>query len=799
MKLALVLAIAAATRSVTAGTIKTPSPSTRVFNSNVSGTSPALINRKSNKDRPTVAFWDDDHAAEVDWKKSAAKGGALMCALEGSDQVAGRQIRDTREPPSAASRYNSDLKTELHDWYWRETNPSTFSCSFSEHWHLAHAMRSLGLDGKPASEGGDNQCYRIEHWNPENRDDKGNQIPAINQWYSVPGHDKQYRATKAHFEFGINTKGGAIYGLFLESALASAKSIWGGGTKEPNRDDLPQLRAFSDIMWAFWVRNNPNVRNIRYFFMIGISNDLTNQIIASCLRDAGAELSEWPGTSFSTTTDQGHALLGSPNGATFAYFLMQHKAQLGQKTITKITVFRPETDDDLSFVDASLCFHVADGPQPPPDDAAMAATDEMGARIVQRTSLRDSRDMKGTSVISMIRDLASATSTPRLFSLVLNTIAMELTGFLAALAVFLPIVYGAPTTAANSLHPEILAAMKRDLGLDAEQAHVRVARELKATEVIEQLRTKAGSSFGGAWLVDGELKVAVTDEALTSDVTTAGATALVVDTPLSKLQDAQKALDNLDIESALGKRSEAATGIASYYVDIAANKLILEALADSTAQAEELAKQVGLTESEFEVKTVEALPTTFATVYGGDAYYINRAGRCSVGFSVTGGFVSAGHCGSVGNTATTSSGTTIGTFAGSVFPGSGDYSYIRGTTGNTYAGRVNNYNGGTIAISGSTAGATGSSVCRSGSTTGVYCGTVRALGATVSYAEGRVTGLTQTNVCAEPGDSGGSWYSGSQAQGVTSGGSGNCNSGGTTYFQPVNEILSAYGLTLARG
>ncbi|CAN9216217.1 unnamed protein product [Alternaria alternata] len=814
MKLALVLAIAAATHSVTAETIKTPSPSTRVFNSNVSGTSPALINRNPNEERPTVAFWDDDHATEVDWKKSAAKGGALMCALEGSDQVAGRQIRDTREPPSAASRYNSDLKTELHDWYWRETNPSTFSCSFSEHWHLAHAMRSLGLDGKPASEGGDNQCYRIEHWNPENRDDKGNQIPAINQWYSVPGHDKQYRATKAHFEFGINTKGGAIYGLFLESALASAKSIWGGGTKEPNRDDLPQLRAFSDIMWAFWVRNNPNVRNIRYFFMIGISNDLTNQIIASCLRDAGAELSEWPGTSFSTTTDQGHALLGSPNGATFAYLLMQHKAQLGQKTITKITVFRPETDDDLSFVDASLCFHVADGPQPPPDDAAMAATDEAGARSAELTidkALKDEVDYAfdlcqedETPEYGAMRDVFSILQAIKVLALgigtlVLNTIAMELTGFLAALAVFLPIVYGAPTTAANSLHPEILAAMKRDLGLDAEQAHVRVARELKATEVIEQLRTKAGSSFGGAWLVDGELKVAVTDEALTSDVTTAGATALVVDTPLSKLQDAQKALDNLDIESALGKRSEAATGIASYYVDIAANKLILEALADSTAQAEELAKQVGLTESEFEVKTVEALPTTFVTVNGGDAYYINRAGRCSVGFSVTGGFVSAGHCGSVGNTATTSSGTTIGTFAGSVFPGSGDYSYIRGTTGNTYAGRVNNYNGGTIAISGSTAGATGSSVCRSGSTTGVYCGTVRALGATVSYAEGRVTGLTQTNVCAEPGDSGGSWYSGSQAQGVTSGGSGNCQSGGTTYFQPVNEILSAYGLTLARG
>lgn len=374
----------------------------------------------------------------------------------------------------------------------------------------------------------------------------------------------------------------------------------------------------------------------------------------------------------------------------------------------------------------------------------------------------------------------------------------SITKFLAALAVFLPIVYGAPTQTANNLHPEILAAMKRDLGLDAEQAHVRVARELKATEVIEQLKTSAGNSFGGAWLVDGELNVAVTDEALASEVTAAGATPVVVSNDLSKLEDAKAALDKLDIEQALDKRSEE-TGIAAYYVDVAANKLILEALSGSTDQAADLAKQVGLLESEFEVKVVEQMPTTFVTVRGGDAYLINRAARCSVGFSVTTGFVSAGHCGTTGNTATTSSGTTIGTFSGSVFPGSGDYSYIRGSSGNTFSGTVNNYNGGSITISGSTASAVGASICRSGSTTGVFCGTVRALGATVTYSQGRVTGLTQTNVCAEPGDSGGSFYSGSQAQGVTSGGSGDCTSGGTTYFQPVNEILSAYGLTLVRG
>lgn len=31
---------------------------------------------------------------------------------------------------------------------------------------------------------------------------------------------------------------------------------------------------------------------------------------------------------------------------------------------------------------------------------------------------------------------------------------------------------------------------------------------------------------------------------------------------------------------------------------------------------------------------------------------------------------------------------------------------------------------------------------------------------------------------------------------MTSGGYGNCGSGGRTWFQPVNEILRTYGLTL---
>ena len=88
----------------------------------------------------------------------------------------------------------------------------------------------------------------------------------------------------------------------------------------------------------------------------------------------------------------------------------------------------------------------------------------------------------------------------------------------------------------------------------------------------------------------------------------------------------------------------------------------------------------------------------------------------------------------------------------------------------------------------------GESVTRKGSTTGVHSGKITALNVTVRYSGGgKVGGLIQTTVCAEPGDSGGPLYDGSKALGLTSGGSGDCSRGGTTFFQPVTEPLQAFG------
>ncbi|KOU03975.1 streptogrisin [Streptomyces sp. NRRL F-2295] len=195
---------------------------------------------------------------------------------------------------------------------------------------------------------------------------------------------------------------------------------------------------------------------------------------------------------------------------------------------------------------------------------------------------------------------------------------------------------------------------------------------------------------------------------------------------------------------------------------------------------------------------IERTPGKFTKlISGGDAIY-SSTGRCSLGFNVRSGstyyFLTAGHCTDGATTwwANSARTTVLGTTSGSSFPNN-DYGIVRYT--NTTIPKDGTVGGQDIT---SAANATvGMAVTRRGSTTGTHSGSVTALNATVNYGGGDVVyGMIRTNVCAEPGDSGGPLYSGSRAIGLTSGGSGNCSSGGTTFFQPVTEALSAYGVSV---
>jgi streptogrisin C len=335
--------------------------------------------------------------------------------------------------------------------------------------------------------------------------------------------------------------------------------------------------------------------------------------------------------------------------------------------------------------------------------------------------------------------------------------------------------------------------MQRDFGLSAEQAQRRMAFEMAAPRIETALKSELGGRFGGAWLnAEGtQLIVGVTNEADAELVRSAGAEPKLVTRSLAQLDEVKQALDHNSLN--------ADPSIHAWYVDPATNSVVVEAntLGQGLARAKGFMALAGDKDGALRVVHSAEAPRPLYDTRGGDAFYMG-GGRCSVGFSVVGGYVTAGHCGTKGTATQGSNKVASGTFQASSFPGN-DYSWVKTNSSWTSRGVVNRYNGSTVAVAGSTAAALNSSVCRSGSTTGWHCGTIQQTQATVNYSQGAVTGLTRTNACAEPGDSGGSWISGSQAQGVTSGGSGDCTSGGTTYFQPVNEILNVYGLSLVRG
>ncbi|MFE0456575.1 S1 family peptidase [Streptomyces sp. NPDC058914] len=236
----------------------------------------------------------------------------------------------------------------------------------------------------------------------------------------------------------------------------------------------------------------------------------------------------------------------------------------------------------------------------------------------------------------------------------------------------------------------------------------------------------------------------------------------------------------------------------AWAVDSKTNRVVVTV--DSTVSQAEIAKikeQAGVNADALTIKRTEG--TFQKYIQGGDAIYAS-SWRCSLGFNVRDSagnyyFLTAGHCTDGAGTWYSNSArtTVLGPTTGSSFP-TNDYGIVRySNTSITKSGTA-----GGVDITRAANPTVGTTVYRDGSTTGTHSGRVTALNATVNYGGGDIVyGMIQTNVCAEPGDSGGSLYgSNGVAYGLTSGGSGNCTSGGTTFFQPVVEALNAYGVSV---
>lgn len=329
------------------------------------------------------------------------------------------------------------------------------------------------------------------------------------------------------------------------------------------------------------------------------------------------------------------------------------------------------------------------------------------------------------------------------------------------------------------------AAMLMTVGIAALAPAQAASAPLSAAGAADLTRYLGNARTAGSYLdaTSGQIVVNVTDAAAAATVRAAGGVPRLVLRSGQQLNGLMAALD---------------TGVpgTAWAVDPVSNQVVISV--DGSVSGTSLAGLTSAVASSGGAARIERVAGTFAPlISGGDAIYGSQY-RCSLGFNVRSGstyfFLTAGHCTDLAVEwfSNANHSTKLGDRTGSSFPGN-DYGIVR-------------YTNTSIAISGTAGGqdivsarnpSVGESVTRRGSTTGVRSGTVTALNVTVHYVgEGTVRGMIQTNVCAEPGDSGGPLYNGTAALGLTSGGSGNCSTGGTTFFQPVTEALSRYGVSV---
>ncbi|MEU2436039.1 S1 family peptidase [Streptomyces rubradiris] len=339
------------------------------------------------------------------------------------------------------------------------------------------------------------------------------------------------------------------------------------------------------------------------------------------------------------------------------------------------------------------------------------------------------------------------------------------------------------------------------------------ARTLRATDAPDldaRLRRLLGDAFAGSYFDSGRQQLVVNVAGGDGDVIgrakKAGAVVRRVANSAAELGAATRTL-----------KAEAAVPGSSWAVDPRTGKVLVTA--DSTvtgADWDRLRSAVrGLGPGMAALKRSAGTFRTFAS--GGDAVFSRARGggvRCSLGFNVTvadGGpaFLTAGHCGVAAEKwSDTQTGGPIATVDRATFPGEGDFALVTYDDPGTRApGEVDTGDGRTVPIGRAAEATVGQAVFRMGSTTGLHDGRVTGLDATVNFrsetAPGgvdTVTGLIRTDVCAEPGDSGGPLFTrDGGALGLTSGGSGDCTGGGETFFQPVTTALRATGATLGGG
>ncbi|KAL8742621.1 MAG: hypothetical protein Q9184_008224, partial [Pyrenodesmia sp. 2 TL-2023] len=153
---------------------------------------------------------------------------------------------------------------------------------------------------------------------------------------------------EAQYEIAYIDKFRAILALEVHSprhqVTASLRAANQPITKEAIDKRIPPLNRFSDFMWTGWNAITLLPVSLRYVLHDTITNADTVGIMVDIINKHAITGSiDWPGLTFGIDTEEGQALLGTPNGFGTAFLLIDRARELGRR-IVYVTIFNPGGD-----------------------------------------------------------------------------------------------------------------------------------------------------------------------------------------------------------------------------------------------------------------------------------------------------------------------------------------------------------------------------------------------------------------------------------------------------------------------
>ncbi|WP_067796102.1 S1 family peptidase [Actinomadura formosensis] len=364
----------------------------------------------------------------------------------------------------------------------------------------------------------------------------------------------------------------------------------------------------------------------------------------------------------------------------------------------------------------------------------------------------------------------------------------------------------------------LIKQITKDHGVSAAEAQRRADRQPAQFKLAAKLGKDLGAAYGGAWIDQahgGRLTVGVTKNAAAPKAQVAAKASGMSDTSTVKVRYSFDHLQKVSGELAKriakankGAKSGLQTGLVTSGNVVKLSTLRGAKLTPAQKDVLSWAKRTYGSAVKVSTYAHKSVPLYCYDDYSCDPplrsglAIFTGGGRCTSAFTAYSGssyyMLTAGHCAEMGywwDVSTYSYGyQNVGGAVDYTFGWYGDYAIVSVDNPGWWQPRGWVYP--QTSIYGTESDYVGGYVCKQGSTTGYTCGAITEIDATVSYPDRTLSGMTWSEACDGPGDSGSGVFDGNYAHGILSGGP---NSGCGMIHEPIGRALSSLGVSLLSG